>query len=208
MSALDVAILTALHRKINEVLAEEGRQPLMLANIRPLAKRGSLDLKEAATAVALDAEMENIPADKSFGKNTPDVSGKVVERKVGMGSEKSGERERTEKEEKKKVKQSKKMRLKEVKKRRKNLIKARDDPEIDLVQKAKKRLFGDKIERKGEEKMKKIKKKKGKLEKRDKKKGAHACSRCTKEFKFPTLLAEVSLILKVRMIKTASDIFQ
>ena len=207
MSAFDVAILTALHRKINEVLAEEGKQPLMLANIRPLANRGRLDLKEALNAVALDAEMENIPVDKSCGKNTPDASGKVVEIKVGMGSEKSGERERTEKEEKKKVKQSKKMRLKEVKKRRKSLIKAKDDPEIDLVQKAKKRLFGDKVARKEEEKRKNTKKKKGNIEK-EKKKGVHACNRCTKEFKYPTLLAEVSLIQKIGMIKNASENFQ
>ena len=197
-------------------MAGEGKQPLLLAkirplaNIRPLAKRGCLDLKEVT--VALDVQMEDIKTDRSCGgRDTTDVARKEAVIKVGMGSQILKEQERTEKEKKKvKVKQSKKKtKLKEVKKKRKNLIEgAKVDPEIDLVQKAKKRLFGDKIERKEEEKRKKTKKKKGKLEKRETKKGVHAWNRCTKEFKFPTLLAEVSLILKIGMVKTASDNFQ
>ena len=193
-------------------MAGEGKQPLLLANIRPLAKRGCLDLKEVT--VALDVQMEDIKTDRSCGgRDTTDVARKEAVIKVGMGSQILKEQERTEKEKKKvKVKQGKKkmkLKLKEVKEKRKNLIEgAKVDPKINLVQKAKKRLFGDKIERKEEEKRKKTKKKKGKLEKRETKKGVHACNRCTKEFKFPTLLAEVSLILKIGMEKTASDNFQ
>ena len=170
-----------LHRKINEILAGEGKQPLLLANIRPLAnKRGSLDLKEAALAV--DAEMRSNPT--SCEKFTPDAPRKEVGRKGGIGSDILGEGGENMK---KKVKQGKKrMELKENEK----LVKEKVDPETNFVQ------------MRGKEKKQKIEKgkrgKKGKFEK-EKKKGVHSCAQCTKEFKFPTLLAEVCYILKLRI---------
>ena len=167
---------------------------MLLANIRPLANRSSLDLKEAAVIVS--AEMKNIPTGSSCGKDTPDALRREVEIKEGIGS---GEGEKM----KKKVKQGKKkMELKEKEK----LIKEKVEPEIDLVQtRGKKRkvrhLIGDKIERKDDEKERKTNKRRGKFEK-EMKKGVHFCNLCTKEFKFPTLLAEVSYILKLRLKKT------
>lgn len=160
------------HRKINEILAAEGKQPLLLANIRPLAnKRGSLDLKEAALAV--DAEMRSNPT--SCEKFTPDAPRKEVRRKGGIGSDISGEEGENMK---KKVKQGKKKTELKVNEK---LVEEKVDPETNFVQ------------MRGKEKKLKIEKgkrgKKGKFEK-EKKKGVHSCAQCTKEFKFPTLLAE------------------
>ena len=163
---------------------------MLLANIRPLANRGSLDSKEAAVAV------KNIPTGSSSGKETRGALIREVGIKGGISSNITGEGEKM----KKKVKQGKKkMELKEKVK----LFKEKVEPEIDLVQtrrkeKKVKHLIVDKIERKGKEKGKK--KRKGRFE-REKKKGVRSCNRCAKEFKFPTLLAEVSWILKLRLKK-------
>ena len=60
---------------------------MLLTNIRPLANnRGNLDLKE--TAVAVDAEMKNIPTGASC---TPDALRQEVGRKGGVGSDILGE---------------------------------------------------------------------------------------------------------------------
>ena len=178
-----------MHRKINEILAGEGKQPLLLANIRPLPNK-NLDLKEAAVA-----EMRNKPT--SFEKFTPDAPGKG--RKGGVGSDISGEE--GEKMKKKVKPGKKKMELKENEK----LTKEKFDPEINFLQmrgkeKKVKHLIDGKIE-KGK------KTKKGKFEK-EKKKGVHSCGQCSKQFKFPTLLAEVCWILKLRMVNQYHCLFK
>ena len=155
---------------------------MLLANIRPLPNK-NLDLKEAA--VAVDAEMRNKQ------KFTPDAPGKG--RKGGVGSDISGEE--GEKMKKKVKPGKKKVELKENEK----LIKEKVDPEINFVQ-----MRGK--EKKVEGKIEKGKKtKKGKFEK-EKKKGVHSCGQCSKQFKFPTLLAEVCWILKLRMVKTNTTV--
>ena len=159
---------------------------MLLANIRPLPNK-NLDLKEAA--VAVDAEMRNKQ------KFTPDAPGKG--RKGGVGSDISGEE--GEKMKKKVKPGKKKMELKENEK----LTKEKFDPEINFLQmrgkeKKVKHLIDGKIE-KGK------KTKKGKFEK-EKKKGVHSCGQCSKQFKFPTLLAEVCWILKLRMVKTNTTV--
>ena len=77
---------------------------MLLANIRPLANRGSLDSKEAAVAV------KNIPTGSSSGKETRGALRREVGIKGGISSNITGEGEKM----KKKVKQGKKkMELKE-----------------------------------------------------------------------------------------------
>ena len=111
--------------------------------------------------MAVDAEMKNVGTIKG-----------------GIGSEKSGEEEKV----KKKVKQGKK-RIELIEKE--ELIKEKVEPEIDLEQ-----MRGKEKEVIGEKIYKGKKTRKGKFEK-EKKKGVHSCAQCSKEFKFPTLLAEV-----------------
>ena len=152
---------------------------MLLANIRPLPNK-NLDLKEAAVA-----EMSNKQ------KFTPDAPGKG--RKGGIGSDTSGEE--GEKMKKKVKPGKKKVELKENEK----LIKEKVDPEMNFVQmRGKEKKVDGKIE-KGK------KTKKGKFEK-EKKKGVHSCGQCSKQFKFPTLLAEVCWILKLRMVKTNTTV--
>ena len=106
-------------------------------------------------------------------KNSPDSPlGTEVAIRGGIGK---GEKV------KKKVKQGKKKAEVEEKKK---LVKEQDYPDINFVQMRGrgKNLIGEKVE-KGK------KTKKGKFEKEKKK---NSCAQCSKEFKFPTPLAEVS----------------
>ena len=65
---------------------------MLLANIRPLANRSGLDLKEAAVTVS--AEMKNVPTGSSCGKDTPDALRREVGIKGGIGSDISEEGEK------------------------------------------------------------------------------------------------------------------